>query len=151
MYRMRWMSEVSFRNLKQTLDTHILRCKSSPMIVKELWMNLIGYNALCYLQVQAAKVTKTTRAHLSFKGCLQVIRAWEYRFRDWRRSSRATLGRLYKNMVEKLLVIRPNRFEPRVNKRRPKIIRLMMKPRRELRTEMLKSFPGGNPIESALS
>jgi hypothetical protein len=121
------------------------------MILKELWMILIAYNALCFLQMKAAKATSTPREYLSFKGCLQVIRAWEHRFRDRKVSSRNTLKLLYENMVAKLLVIRPGRIEPRVNKRRPKIIRLMMKPRRVLRQEILESFPGGNPIEMPLS
>lgn len=44
MYRARWMAEVSFRDLKRTINSHELRCKSPGMIRKELWMNLIVYS-----------------------------------------------------------------------------------------------------------
>jgi len=151
MYRARWMAEVSFRDLKRTINSHELRCKSPQMIRKELWMNLIVYNALCFLQIQAANETGTDCSLLSFKGCLQVVRAWEHRFRDWKISSKQLCSDLYEHMVSKLLVIRPDRVEPRVNKRRPKIIRLMMKPRRGLKEEILATYPGAIPFKTPLS
>lgn len=151
MYRARWMAEVSFRDLKRTINSHELRCKSPRMIQKELWMNLIVYNAMCYLQMKAARATRTDRALLSFKGCLQVVRAWEHRFRDWSASTRNLCTELYEHMVAKLLVIRPNRVEPRMNKRRPKLIRLMTKPRRILQAEILTSYPGATPFKTPLS
>jgi hypothetical protein len=151
MYRARWMAEVSFRDLKRTINSHELRCKSPRMIQKELWMNLIVYNAMCFLQMKAAHATGTDRNLLSFKGCLQVVRAWEHRFRDWRASAKNLCAELYEHMVSKLLVLRPNRVEPRVNKRRPKIIRLMMKPRRILREEILATYPGAAPFKTPLS
>lgn len=151
MYRARWMAEVSFRDLKRTINSHVLRCKSPRMIRKELWMNLIVYNALCFLQMKAATATQTDRGLLSFKGCLQVIRAWEHRFRDWAVSAKKLCLELYEHMVAKLLDIRPNRVEPRVNKRRPKIIRLMMKPRRILREEILATYHGPTPFKTPLS
>jgi hypothetical protein len=151
MYRARWMAEVSFRDLKRTINSHELRCKSPRMIRKELWMNLIVYNAMCYLQMKAARATETDPGMLSFKGCLEVVRAWEHRFRDWRASVRNLCSDLYEHMVAKLLAIRPNRVEPRVNKRRPKIIRLMTKPRRILREEILATYPGTTPFKTPLS
>lgn len=151
MYRARWMAEVSFRDLKQTINSSVLRCKSPRMIRKELWMNLIVYNAMCYLKIKAAKATRTAPCLLSFKGCLQVVRAWEHRFRDWRASTRKLSSDLYEHMVSKLLTPRPNRVEPRVNKRRPKLIRLMTKPRRILKEEILASYPGASPFKTPLS
>lgn len=151
MYRARWMAEVSFRDLKQTINSSVLRCKTPSMIRKELWMNLIVYNAMCYLQMKAAKATGTDPGLLSFKGCLQVVRAWEHRFRDWRASTRKLSSDLYEHMVSKLLIPRPNRVEPRVNKRRLKLIRLMTKPRRILREEILATYPGAAPFKTPLS
>jgi hypothetical protein len=151
MYRARWMAEVSFRDLKRTVNSHELRCKSPRMIRKELWMNLIVYNAMCYLQIKAAMATGTDPGLLSFKGCLQVVRAWEHRFRDWSTSARKLCSDLYEHMVAKLIIPRPNRVEPRVNKRRPKLIRLMTKPRRVLQEELLVTYPGSIPFKTPLS
>jgi len=151
MYRDRWLSEISFRDLKQTLNADELRCKTAEMIEKELWMRLIGYNALCHLLKEASLHSSTPREQLSFKGALQVMRAWEHRFRDWRVSLGGLLRSLYENLAEALLVKRPNRVEPRANKRRPKIIRLMTKPRRVLHKELLQKFSGTGPLVCPLS
>ena len=151
MYRLRWHAEVFFRHLKQTLGSHILRCKTSGMIMKELWMNLIGYNAICYLQMKAAGKAGINRVRLSFKGCLQVARAWENRFRDWKACARRLRHQLYNNLVVQLVSSRPNRVEPRANKRRPKIIRLMTKPRRVLQARLRESMPGSIPLKTPLS
>lgn len=151
MYRDRWLAEISFRDLKQTLNADELRCKSAEMIEKELWMRLIGYNALCYLLKEASLHSSTPRELLSFKGALQVMRAWEHRFRDWRISLAGLLRSLYENLAEALIIPRPNRVEPRANKRRPKIIRLMTKPRRVLLRELLQKFGGSKPLVCPLS
>lgn len=150
-YKDRWLTEISFRDLKQTLHADVLSCKTPEMIRKELWMRLIGYNALCHLLKQAAKQTDSPRESLSFKGALQVMRAWEHRFRDWRVSLGRILRDLYENLAVALLTHRPNRVEPRVNKRRPKIIRLMTKPRRVLIRELLQILPGSEPLKFPLS
>lgn len=114
-------------------------------------IRLIGYNALCHLLKEASLHSSTPREQLSFKGALQVMRAWEHRFRDWRVSLGGLLRSLYENLAEALLVKRPNRVEPRANKRRPKIIRLMTKPRRVLHKELLQKFSGTGPLVCPLS
>ena len=151
MYKDRWLAEISFRDLKQTMRSDQLRCRTPEMIRKELWMRLIGYNALCHLLKEAAVQTQTPRESLSFKGALQVMRAWEHRFHDRRVALGKLLRDLYENLAAALLVHRPNRVEPRVNKRRQKIIRLMTKPRRVLIRELLQILPGAQPLKCPLS
>jgi len=137
MYLRRWQIEVSLRDLKSTMGMEILRCKSPDMILKEIWMNLIGYNALCFLQVKAAVREGLDRFRLSFKGCLEVMRSWTERFRDPKESVRILLDNLFTNMTANLLPVRPGRVEPRVKKRRHRKVRLMTKPRPILRAEMM--------------
>jgi hypothetical protein len=137
MYLRRWQIEVSLRDLKSTMGMEILRCKSPEMILKEIWMNLIGYNALCFLQVKAAVREGVDRFRLSFKGCLEVMRSWVERFRNPKESPRRLLQNLFTHMTAHLLPIRPGRVEPRVKKRRHRKVRLMTKPRPILRAEMM--------------
>ena len=151
MYKDRWLAEISFRDLKSTLHADELRCRTPEMIRKELWMRLIGYNAICHLLKEASNQTQIPRETLSFKGGLQVMRAWEHRFRDWRISLGGLLRDLYENIAAALLTHRPNRVEPRANKRRPKIIRLMTKPRRVLVQELREKFSGSEPLKCPLS
>jgi len=141
MYLRRWQIEVSLRDLKTTMGIEVLRCKSPEMILKEIWMNLIGYNALCHLQVQAAIHEGVSRFRLSFKGCLEVMRSWVGRFRDPKESARNLLFNLLTHMTAHLLPIRPGRVEPRVKKRRHRKVRLMTKPRPILRKEMMVGAP----------
>jgi hypothetical protein len=116
MYLRRWQIEVSFRDLKSTMGIEILRCKTPEMILKEIWMNLIAYNALCYLQVQTAIHKKIDRFRLSFKGCLEVLRTWENRFRQTSTAPRALQQKVFDHMSAILLPIRPDRVEPRAKK-----------------------------------
>ncbi len=141
MYLRRWQIEVSLRDLKSTMGLEILRCKSPEMILKEIWMNLIGYNALCYLQVKAALREGGPRFRLSFKGCLEVMRSWVGRFRNPKESAQTLLRNLLAHMTAHLLPVRPGRVEPRVKKRRHRKVRLMTKPRSILRKEMMTGAP----------
>jgi hypothetical protein len=141
MYLRRWQIEVSLRDLKSTMGIEILRCKSPEMIRKEIWMNLTGYNALCYLQVQAALREGVARFRLSFKGSLEVMRSWVGRFRNPKESTRKLLSNLLTHMTAHLLPVRPGRVEPRVKKRRHRKVRLMTKPRPILRKEMMAGAP----------
>ncbi len=151
MYRLRWHAEVSFRHLKQTLGCPILRCKTPAMIARELWMFLIGYNAIRYLQAKAADEAGIDRHRLSFKGCLQVAKAWEGRFRDWKANASRMRRELHANLIAQRVPERPNRVEPRANKRRPKILALMTVPRRILQARLRASMPGPTPLKVALS
>lgn len=141
MYLLRWQIEVSLRDMKSTMGMDILRCKSPDMISKEIWMYLIGYNALCYLQVKAAIQEGVSRFRLSFKGCMEVMRSWVIRFRNQKESTRKLLQATLEHMTSNLLPHRPGRVEPRAKKRRPKKVKLMTKPRQDLRDEMVLATP----------
>lgn len=138
MHLRRWQIEGSLRDLKSTIGMEILRYKSLDMIRKEIWMNLIGYNALCYLQVQAALRKGVSRFRLSFKGCLEVVRSRRVdRFQKPKESHRKLLSTLLSNMTTHLLPVRPRRVEPSVKKQRHRKVRLMTKARSILKAEMM--------------
>lgn len=94
------------------MGMEILRCKSPEMILKEIWMNLIGYNTLCFLQVKAAIKEGVDRFRLSFKGCLEVMRSGVARFRNSKGSPERPLQNLFAHITAHLLPIRPGRVEP---------------------------------------
>ncbi len=45
LYKMRWNIEVDFRTIKATLEMDVLRCKSQPMVDKEIAVYFLAYNA----------------------------------------------------------------------------------------------------------
>ena len=44
LYKMRWNIEVDFRTIKATLEMDVLRCKSQPMVEKEIAVYFLAYN-----------------------------------------------------------------------------------------------------------
>ena len=44
LYKMRWNIEVDFRTIKATLEMDVLRCKSQPMVGKEIAVCFLAYN-----------------------------------------------------------------------------------------------------------
>jgi hypothetical protein len=62
LYLQRWGVEVDIRNLKETLEANKLRSKSSSLVRKEVWVNLIAYNIVkslsnksCHLNLQSPR------------------------------------------------------------------------------------------------
>ena len=79
LYKRRWNIELDLRNIKTTLGTAHLRCKTPAMAVKELWVYLLAYNLIRLLMAQAALLADQVPRQLSFKHTVQVWIAWQQR------------------------------------------------------------------------
>ncbi|MDV7341851.1 IS4 family transposase, partial [Terasakiella sp. A23] len=77
LYYQRWDVELFFRDIKTTMGMDILRCKTPPMVRKEILMHFIAYNAIRLLMFDAAGKTKQPPRRLSFKATIQALRQWE--------------------------------------------------------------------------
>ena len=140
LYRARWHAELHLRSLKTTLGMDVLRCKTPEMVRKELWMHLLVYNLVRELMSQAAERIGVEPHEVSFKGALQTLN----RFQDqlpW-----ATPGRwpeLYEVLLQAVathrVADRPDRYEPRAIKRRPKPHKLLTVPRPIARKRLLRA------------
>jgi hypothetical protein len=134
LYRARWNIELDIRSLKQTLGMDILRCMTPEMVRKEIWCHLMVYNLVRTTMAGAAAVRGSCPRSLSFCGARQTLEA----FGD---SLRGASGDRYAVLVDAVLGAiathrvgdRPDRYEPRVKKRRPKQYPLMKIPRAELK------------------
>jgi hypothetical protein len=137
LYRMRWYAELDLRALKQTLQMDILRCQSPEMVRKEVWAHLLGYNLLRGLMARAAEEGGQVPPQISFKGALQMVNAfaavlWTAAVEDLAEIMR----RLREAMRSQLVGNRPNRYEPRVRKRRPKPYPLLNESRQDARDRL---------------
>lgn len=135
LYRRRWRAELYLRDLKTTMGTEILRCKTPEMIHKELDMHLIAYNLIRALMLTAANRAELDPNDLSFKQSLNTVRQWtpamvEAKSENWHREM---LELLYHYLAASLLAKRPNRTEPRAVKRRPKNYQRLTAPRKEFK------------------
>lgn len=139
MYRLRWQIELDLRSIKEVMQMGVLRCKSPEMVKKEIATHLAAYNMVRAVMAQAAYLDKVLPRQLSFKGALQVLRAFEESLRhcpQGRLSIRTAY--LLAGIGQLKLPTRPGRVEPRAIKRRPKPQKLLTKPRDILRKKLVK-------------
>lgn len=126
-YRGRWRVELDIRAIKATLGMDILRAKTPEMVRTELWSCLLVYNLLRKSMLGAALTSGRTCRSLSLTAALQMLGNL------WLSNTIHQLSELSDLFVAHQLGLkvgnRPGRNEPRVNKRRPKILALMTEPR----------------------
>ena len=118
LYGERWQIEVNFRHLKTTMKMEVLHCQSVTGILKELTMFALAYNLVRMVMLEASRRQKEPLDRISFVDALRWLCTAEP-----------------DTSLRKLIVnpLRPDRWEPRVLKRRPKDYALMTKPRTILR------------------
>jgi hypothetical protein len=143
LYGWRWQMELSFRDLKTTMQMEMLRCKTPTMIEKEIRMGLIAYNCLRALMAEAATQHDLPPQRISFKGTMDTIRSFHPTIlhASSAREIRRLHARLLQIIAEDALPIRLNRTEPRAIKRRPKPYPLLTKPRHIFRELPHKGKP----------
>ena len=116
----------------------VLRCQTPEMVRQEIWMHMLAYNLIRGVMRDAAEAHAKRPRHLSFKGALQTMTAFQDALRWSRPSDRATLmGEMLKAISSHEVGDRFGRVEPRANKRRPKPQRFLMEPRRQARKALL--------------
>jgi len=134
-YQSRWLVELDIRNIKCSLGMDQLRAKSPEMVRTELWSCLLAYNLIRLKMLQSCAVSGRDPRSLSFTTSLQLFGA------SWLACAINGVTDELSNLAiaassSEKVGHRPGRAEPRKNKRRPKLIALMTKPRWEHHVEM---------------
>lgn len=135
LFRRRWQAELNLRSLKIVLQMDHLRCKTPHRVRNEFYMHLVAYNLIRQLLAVAAQRAGVQPWTVSFKGALQTIinllplLTTDIATADW---CEALLDALATHVVGN----RPDRFEPRVRKRRQKKYLLMREPRANYKKRM---------------
>jgi hypothetical protein len=138
LFLQRWNIELDFRSIKAVLAMEVLRCKTPEMVRKEVWMHLLAHNLIRGVMVEAAEAHEKEPRHLSFKGALQTMTAFQDALRSATPSHRIRLvEEMLKAISSHEVGDRFGRVEPRVNKRRPKPQRFLMEPRRQARKALM--------------
>jgi hypothetical protein len=139
LYHLRWQIELDIRSIKTVMQMDVLRCMTPEMVEKEIAVHMLAYNMVRATMAQAAHLGRVLPRQLSFKGALQLLNAFEENLRH------CPLGRLVVNhafllagLAKMKLPHRLGRVEPRAVKRRPKPHELLTKPRKILRSRLLK-------------
>jgi len=144
LYRARWNAELDLRSLKQTLQMDILRCKTPELVRKEIWTHVLAYNLIRTIIAQAATKHDIEPRSISFKGAVQTLEAFQPVIAIQGQEDSALRNRLYQQLLDAVAIHRvadrPDRYEPRRKKRRPKPYDRLMKPRWQAKRDMLKGF-----------
>jgi hypothetical protein len=144
LYRARWNSELDLRSIKITMQMDELRCKTPELVRKEVWTHILAYNLIRTIMAQAATRHNIEPRTISFKGAIQTLEAFQPVIALQGQHDSKWRLHLYQQLLDAVSVHRvadrPDRFEPRLKKRRPKRYCYLTKPRHETKLEMLKRF-----------
>jgi hypothetical protein len=141
-YRARWNNELDLRSIKVTLQMDMLRCKTPELVRKEIWTHVLDYNLIRTVMAQAAAGEGVSPRSISFKATLQVLEAFRPLIAYQAHRGAGRRAALYQQVLLAIAVHRvadrPDRFEPRMAKRRPKRYDRLTMPRQEIKRKMLK-------------
>jgi hypothetical protein len=142
LYRARWHAELDLRSIKVTLQMDMLRCKTPDLVRKEVWTHVLAYNLIRTVMAQAAAGHDAEPRSISFTATLQVLEAFRPLIAFQGHRGAAHRAALYQQILGAIAVHRvadrPDRFEPRMAKRRPKRYDRLTRPRQEIKLRMLK-------------
>ena len=160
LYRGRWNVEVDLRTIKTFMEMEVLRAKTPEMVEVEFMTGLLAYNVVRAKMLETAIAVRKeamksettmrpskgknkiepedlTARNVSFSVALTSVAAAYVTIHFMSESMRD----VYRNVAEAnrqtvQVGNRPDRAEPRCNKRRPKPHRLMLEPREVLRERL---------------
>ena len=142
LYRQRWINELDFCSLKVTLQLDVLRCKTPELVRKEIWTHVLAYNLIRTIIAQSATKHAISPRSISFKATVQILEAFQPIIAMTVGSQHCQA--LYEQVLDSIalhpIANRPDRFEPRLRKRRFKKYDYMMKPRNETKLDILKQL-----------
>ena len=134
-YRSRWLVELDIRSIKCSLGMDVLRAKTPEMVRTELWSCLLAYNLIRAKMLQSCAASGRDPRSLSFTTTMQLLASsWLLCAVIGATTELVQLGQEVSSSER--VGHRPGRFEPRVNKRRPKVLALMTKPRHAYHAEL---------------
>jgi hypothetical protein len=144
LYRGRWNAELDLRSLKRTLQMDVLRCKTPELVRKEIWTHVLAYNLIRTIMAQTAAKHAIDPRSISFKGTVQTLEAFQPVIAIQGQHDSSLLSRLNQELLDAISVHRvadrPDRYEPRLRKRRPKHYGFLRKPRHQTKRDMARSF-----------
>ncbi len=132
LYQRRWAVELCFRDIKTTLGLDVLRCQSPELIEKEIRLQIIAYNLVRALMVEASWTYQVALDRLSFKGTVDTLRQWTPLLAPTLFAFKRAREELLRIIASDQVPLRPNRSEPRARKRRPKSYQLLTQPRKKM-------------------
>jgi hypothetical protein len=142
LYRARWHNELDIRSLKSSMQMGELRCKRPELVRKEVWAHILAYNLLRTVMAQAAARHGVVPRTISFTGAMQTVEAFQPLLEFGATQDAASRLCLCHDLLDAIATHRvgdrPDRYEPRVKKRRRNHYGWLTEPRAEMKRKMAK-------------
>jgi Transposase DDE domain len=142
LYRARWHAELDLRSLKSAMQMRELRCKTPELVRKEVWAHILAYNLIRTVMAQAAARHDIVPRSISFTGAMQTLEAFQPLLDLQAARDAASRLRLCHELLDAIashrVADRPDRYEPRVKKRRRNHYGWLTEPRDEIKRKMAK-------------
>jgi putative transposase len=135
LYRQRWQAELHLRSLKIVLQMDHLRCKTPHRVRNEFHMHFVAYNLIRKVMAMAAAQAGAEPWTVSFKGTMQTMNRLlpllhtNINIDDW-------CNDLLTAVATHVVGNRPDRYEPRLRKRRPKPYKHLREPRQHYKNQV---------------
>jgi len=143
LYRARWNNELDLRSIKSTMQMGELRCKTPELVRKEVWTHILAYNLIRTIMAQAAAKHDIAPRSVSFKGTIQTLEAFQPLL-DLGATDHTGRLELCHDLLDAIAAHRvgdrPDRYEPRLKKRRRNYYDWLTKPRAEMKRKMAKGL-----------
>jgi hypothetical protein len=119
-----------------------LRGKTPGLVRKEVWAHVLAYNLIRTVMAQAAAEHDVVPRSISFTGALQTLEAFRPLIELRAAGGTADRLRLYRDLLVAVathrVADRPDRYEPRVKKRRRNHYAWLTRPRAEMKRKLAK-------------
>ena len=142
LYRARWNNELDLRSLKSTMQMSELRCKTPELVRKEVWAHILAYNLIRAVMAQAAARHDIPPRSISFTGAMQTLEAFQPLLEFGATDDAASRSQLYQELLDAIashrVADRPDRYEPRLKKRRRNYYDWLTEPRAKIKRKMAK-------------
>jgi hypothetical protein len=141
-YRARWNAEIDLLCLKSAMQMRELRCKTPGLVRKEVWAHVLAYNLTRTVMAQAAARHDIPPRSISFTGAMQTLEAFQPLLEFGATDDAAGRLQRYHDLLDAIashrVGDRPDRYEPRVKKRRRNHYGWLTEPRAEIKRKMAK-------------
>jgi hypothetical protein len=121
-----------------------LRCKTPELVRKEVWAHILAYNLIRTVMAQAAARHDILPRSISFTGTMQSLEAFQPLLEIAAAGDAVDCMRLYHDLLNAIATHRvgdrPDRYEPRVKKRRRNHYGWLTEPRAKIKRKMAKGL-----------
>ena len=146
LHRARGNDELDLRSIKVALQTDVLRCRTPGLVRKEVRAHVLAHDLIRTDMAQAAARGGVPPRSIGFKAALQVPEAFRPLIAHHPRRGAGCRAALCERLLRAIAVHRvadrPDRFEPRMTKKRPRGYESLKRPRKGIKHQMLKRAGG---------